>query len=308
MLLLGISLNLNSIALKTLFLSICMIVFASSLSAQSVEQKVVALVCNCLGKSIEVSAIEKEASKCMDKALLTVLEEGNEEEKEQLSTFGGVQRTISKVKEQLSVSCPMVQEFELSKKKKAHYSPSSSAVAREHYFAGKALMEKGLYKKAAKELKKAIKSDERFVLAIDDLAITYKEINDFEYAILYFQKSLAVFPEGDVALKELASMYYDKNELEKAQHYFDKLKSFYPGSADGYLGAAKIALQKEIYECALKNVLVAHKILVDAGSLDMKDSEAMIHVLYRKYSEQNKNAAFLAEAEKQGIELALGGR
>lgn len=294
--------------MKKAFVFICLLGFSPFLYAQTVEQKVANEVCTCIGESVEKEEVEGKMQKCIPNILAKVLGEGSDEEKKQLSTVGGVQNIILKVRDLLAESCLAVRKKVLDNKMNSFYVPSSSDKANEYYAEGLEFLEKGLYDKAAKKFTKAIKKDDSFILAIDNLAVSYRKMEDYHKAIHYYKKSLSIYPEGEFALLNIAVAYSLLNDLENSLLYYQQLNSFYPAKPESYFGMARISILTGEYENALDNILVAHKMYVDEESEYAEDSQQLINVLYHKFNELNKSAVFLSKAEEHGIEISLNNR
>ena len=283
---------------------IYMLGISSALFAQTIEQKVADEVCACLGE-IGEDEVEGKIKRCLPSALAKVLDEGTEKEKNSLSTVGDVQRAMFKAKELMAESCSVVRQLVLKNKKNNYYIPSSSPKANEYYLEGNELMANSHYSKAARRYKKAIKADDKFVLAIDQLAMAYRELKDYKESIMWCERSLSIFPEGDVALRNIAIAYSLSNEQEKSLEYFKKLNRLYPNDPEGFYGVAQVSLLTEHYEIALDNILIAHKMFVLGGAEKARESQEIINALYLKFNELDKSDAFFSRTDKLGIELSL---
>lgn len=52
-----------------------------------------------------------------------------------------------------------------------------------------------------------MKLDNNFVYAIDHIAVCYRRLGEYKTAIKYYNKSLDIFPEGDIAIMNIAATY-----------------------------------------------------------------------------------------------------
>ena len=288
----------------TLFF-VYMLGLGPALFAQTVEQKVAGEVCVCLGEVVEKEEVEGKINKCLPAALAKVLDEGTEKEKNSLSTVGGVQRAMLQAKELLAENCAVVRLVVLKNKKNTYYIPSPIQKANGYYAVGMERLGQASYLKAIRKFKKALKADEKFVMAMDQLAMAYQEMGAYDEAIGWYESSLAIFPEGDVALLNIAVAYALKNDLEKSLEYYRRLTYLYPENPQGFYGVAKVLLLTGQYENALENILLAHKIYERQGADNIRESQKIITDLYHTFMELNKSDAFFAKTEQFGVEISL---
>ena len=76
--------------------------------------------------------------------------------------------------------------------------------------------------KAIDCFKVAIKNDEKYVIAINNLAKCLQEINHIEESILFFEKSLKLDPYKKETFEEYSSTLLKCNQHEKALRYLNK--------------------------------------------------------------------------------------
>ncbi len=287
---------------------IYMLAFSHAVFSQTVAQMVANETCGCIGAAAGNGAVDEKVQKCLPEALAKVMEKGTEEERKGLSTVGGVQETIFQARKILAENCRVIRDRALEIKRSTYYTSSLSGKANTFFWEGNELMEKELYAKAARKFKKAIREDKHFVLAMDHLAISCRKMEDYNNAVKWYERSLAVFPEGEVALLNLAIVHSLKNDLDNSAAYYKQFASIYPNSPEGYFGLAKISILSGKYEQALENILIAHKMYVDEDSEYSKDSHQLISLLYHKFNELKKDDVFLTWAEAYGIEISLNDR
>jgi tetratricopeptide (TPR) repeat protein len=149
----------------------------------------------------------------------------------------------------------------------------------------------------------ALKEDPNFVLALDDMAVSYRQLNDYDNAIKYYKKSLEIYPEGNFALMNIGVAYTFKSDYKTAISYYEKLIQYHPDNAEGYFGAGKNYFMLKDDEKALDNLFLAHIIYTSENSEYAKDSEQLIGALYQKMKSENKEDLFKKIAEKNNIKL-----
>ena len=159
------------------------------------------------------------------------------------------------------------------------------------------------YKIAIENFQLAIKDDSHFVLALDDMAVSYRQLNDYDNAIKYYKKSLEIYPEGNFALMNIGVVYTLKSDFKTAISYYEKLIQYHPDNAEGYFGAGKNYILLNEDEKALDNLFIAHVIYTNENSEYVKDSEKLIGALYQKMKSENKEDLFKKIAEKNNIKL-----
>ena len=136
--------------------------------------------------------------------------------------------------------CYNVRRLIIEDKKNRFYKRSDNQQANFHFDKGNDFMESGDYKNAIKEFESAVKFDNNLVYAIDNLAISYRHLENYKTAIKYYNQSLDIFPEGDVALLNIAVSYSFLEDDENSIKSYSKLKFLYPDDPEGYFGLAKM--------------------------------------------------------------------
>jgi tetratricopeptide (TPR) repeat protein len=285
---------------KTLLPIFILISFLSN--AQSIEEKIAKKACEC---EVQKTKIGEEAYRsCIaDIVKEAIATEEDPKTREELNTVEGLMALLPKVKSLLPEICDKAKGQKTDEKRKLFYSDSKIESAQNAYIIAKDFMSKNQYKPAIENFLTAIKNDEKFVLAYDDLAVCYRQLEKYNDAIKYYKKSLEIYPEGDFALMNIAVVYSLKSDFKTAIQYYEKLIQFYPENAEGYFGAGKNYLLVKNYEKALNNIFTAHRIYTDKNSKYAKDSEVVIGAIYQKLQEENKEDLFKKIAKEHNIQL-----
>jgi len=270
--------------------------------SQSFEQKIAVEACNCISKFEK--ATEKNYSDCFGSSFSTVFfAEKDQKVKEKANSVEGITQIMKEVFALLPTTCTIKKTVSSNDKKSLFYTASKNEKAMSSYIIGKDLMNNSKYEQAIVHFQKAVKDDKDFVLAYDDLAACYRQLNDYDNAIKYYQKSLTVFPEGDFALMNLGVVYTLKSDFKTAIDYYEKLITFEPNNAEGYFGAAKNYFQIKEYEKALNYIFIAHRIYTTENSNYKSDSEQILAAMYQQLKAENKESLFLKIAEKNNIKI-----
>ncbi|WP_373709249.1 tetratricopeptide repeat protein [Kaistella sp.] len=213
---------------KFLTLSILLLGFISY--GQTFEQTVADASCECIQELPDLT--DENYKNCISTSLTEALVKGDvKRNMKQIGTVKGMKSTLEKVYGILAESCSLNANKELKQKREVYYSASPNYEANISYNMGKDFMEQGNYQLAIKSFEKALENDENFVLALDDIAISYRQLNQFDEAITYYKKSLAVFPEGDFALMNIAVVYNLKEDYKTSNEYYAQLMQYQPHNA-----------------------------------------------------------------------------
>jgi tetratricopeptide (TPR) repeat protein len=135
------------------------------------------------------------------------------------------------------------------------------------------------------------------------LAISYRRQNNYKSAIVYYKKSLDIFPEGDVALLNIAVCYSFLLDKANTMKYYNQIKYLYPDNPEGYYGAAKVLFINADYESALDNLFISHRIYSENKSALSNDSQKLIELFYSKLKELNQLDLFESKAKEYGITI-----
>ncbi len=287
--------------MKTLTTVILILVFNTCLLAQDITEQMGMEACNC----IEIATIAR-ADSCITSAMAKVVSAtGNKEEARFLGTVEGIRGTIKKVQQFVQENCSSSGQQALERRKDAYYRKSENKRAAKLYKKGTGKLQEGNYKKAAKDFKKALRIDPEFIIAIDHLAVCYRQMQQFDKAIALYEQSLALFPEGDLALQNLAVVYSLKKDHKTAINYYTRLKNLYPDNPEGYFGLAKEFLIIEEMEEATENALVAYVLYQNSGSRYLQDGEQLIGMVYKKLKDQNRTELLNEKAKELNITLTI---
>lgn len=271
-------------------------------NAQTIEEKIAEKACECVEQKtkIEDDAFRKCIATIVTEA---IAKEEDAKTREELNTVEGIVALLQKVKSLLPEICDKVKGQKSDDKEKIFYSDSKIESAQNAYIVAKDFMRSGQHKLAIENFHMAIKRDKNFVLAYDDLAVCYRQLEKYNDAIKYYKKSLEIYPEGNFALMNIAVVYSLKSDFKTAIGYYEKLIQYHPNNAEGYFGAGKNYFLLKNYEKALNNIFTAHRIYTDENSNYAKDSELIIGAIYQKLQEENKEELFKKIAKEHNIQL-----
>lgn len=284
-------------------ITIILFVFVFQFAAcQTTEQQIAIKACKCL--ETKVDKTEDEIRNCVSTAMAEVILASTDTKvRESINTVEGMQDLLKNVYAILPKYCLSAKSSQLQLKEDQFYSNSKIENAQGSYIIGKDFMRAGKYAFATESFNMAIKADPKFVLAYDDLAFSYRKIDDYKNAIKNYKKSLEIFPEGKFALTNIGVAYSLNNDYKNAVVYYEKYMQYYPNDAEGYYGAGKAQLMQNELEKALHNIFLAYKIYFHEKSDYLKDAEQLLQIIHGKLEDENREDVFIKIAKEHGINL-----
>jgi tetratricopeptide (TPR) repeat protein len=286
---------------KTILLLIIILNLNHSYS-QYLEEKIAIKACECLQNQQKIN--DDIYRDCITNSMAeVVLGDGDAKNREALNTVDGIQNLLKKIGDIMPKTCESEKQKIVENTKKQYYSYSKNENAKNSYIIAKDAMEEKKYEIAIEGFQIALKYDDQFVLAYDDIAHCYRQLNNFDNAIKHYKKSLKIYPEGDFALTNIGVVYSLKSDFKTAVTYYEKLMKFQPTNAEGYFGAGKNQFLYNDYENALNNIFIAHRIYTEQNSDYVKDTEQIIGAMFQKLKQENKEDLFNKIAEKNNIKF-----
>jgi tetratricopeptide (TPR) repeat protein len=288
--------------MKKIILFLTIVIISNISYSQTFEEKIAIRACECLKNKSKIN--DDVYQKCITESIADVaLTDSDKNNREVINTVDGIQSLLKKVYEIMPTTCENEKSKENENKKIKFYSNSKIENAQNSYIIAKDFMRDEKYKLAIEALEISLKYDKDFVLAYDDIAVCYRQLNDFDKAIKYYRKSLEIYPEGDFALMNIGVIYTKKSDYKTAIEYYKKLIKFYPKNAEGYFGAGKNYFLIDEYENGLNNIFIAHRIYSEDKSEYVKDTEKILGMMYQKMKSENKEELFSKIAEKNNIKI-----
>jgi len=289
--------------IKKLALSVLCLLSFRVAHGQDMIEKICNSVCSCIDTIENMDSLQAKLDRCVPKALDIYFTTESDDNDDYFSDSDTIKNTIDKVMNNLTSYCPKVKNFILANKQGEFYKMSDSDEANKYYSTASKAFEAKDYKTAEKNYLKAIKASPGWVLPYDDLGLTYRQIGKNKKAIKYYNKSLAIYPEGSYALQNQAVAYTYLNDYDKALDNYSVMINLYPDNPEGYFGKGRIFFLENDYEKALEYLFHCHKIYVAMKSDYAKDTESIVAAIYKKMKEQNKLDVFNSIAEKHGIKI-----
>jgi tetratricopeptide (TPR) repeat protein len=286
----------------SMFASFLMII-SCALSGQDFVEKICNSVCSCIDTIENMDSLQSKLDRCVPEAVSQYFESDSDEDPGFFGNQDSIKNTVDKVMNKLVFYCPKIKEFILANKEMQYYKMSDSKEANDFYSEGNKALKSKDYKSAEKNFLKAIRLSPGWVLPLDDLGVTYRQMGEYKKAIRYYEKSLAIFPEGSYALQDQAVSYMYLKDYEKALQNYNVMINLYPGNPEGYYGKGKILILTEDYENALANLLYCHKLYAETKSDYVNDTKNLIALIYSKMKEKDKLDDFNRIIEKFGVKI-----
>ena len=121
---------------------------------------------------------------------------------------------------------------------------------------------------AAKELyHKAIKAQNDFVEALDNLATLYKDEFQMDSAMHFFKLSVTAQPNGLLARHNMAAIYQLNGDYIGAIDSYKALLGYYPNYPEAYYGMAVSYLNINQYEEAIKSAESAMRLYMNTDQM-----------------------------------------
>ncbi|KAA3639821.1 MAG: tetratricopeptide repeat protein [Bacteroidetes bacterium] len=185
----------------------------------------------------------------------------------------------------------------------AMYDGSESEKARKYFNQAKDYGDQKDFKNAAKYYLKAIKADNTFIEAYDNLGLTYRRLGDLENAEKYYKKSIELFPEGKMARQNLAVVYSMSNRYDNAVSVYKEIIKLDPEDPEGYFGLANTYLQISEFDKALENGQVALDIYKATDSHHLADGYHMLGLIYFYKGEKSEAIPYIKQAQDLGAQI-----
>jgi tetratricopeptide (TPR) repeat protein len=193
----------------------------------------------------------------------------------------------------LKDSCKSLNRTIGSNNDQNEHSFSSDDKALDFYNKGIEELNKDDFKAALPYFEKAVKRDDKFAFAWDNIGVCNRQLGNYDAAITAYKKSLTLDPKGKTALQNIPVAYEFKKEYDKALEAYLNILNFYPGDPEADYGAGRIYLFfKNDDEKALQYMCKAYNTYVSTKSPYRADAEKQISYIYGKMKTDGKEEVF----------------
>lgn len=183
------------------------------------------------------------------------------------------------------------------------YDGTDSEKARKYFNQAKEYGDQKDFQNAEKYYLKAIKADETFVEAYDNLGLVYRRMGELEKAEKYYKKSIDLFPSGKMARQNLAVVYSMGNQFDKAIAVYEDIINLDAEDPEGYFGLANSYLQISEFDKALKNGQKALEMYKVSDSHHLADGYHLMGLIYFYKGDKSEAKSFIKEAQDLGAQV-----
>jgi tetratricopeptide (TPR) repeat protein len=149
----------------------------------------------------------------------------------------------------------------------------------------------------------AIKYDTNYVEAYDNAGLACRRLEQYDSAIYYYKRSIALYPKGITAHQNLAAVYGLKKDYTNAAGEFEEIIKLEPDNPEGYFGLADTYMMQSKFDEALTNAKKALQLYESVKSPLVGDAQYVMGLIYY-YQGDDKNAkTYLKSAKKHGAEI-----
>ncbi|MGG9972319.1 tetratricopeptide repeat protein [Ferruginibacter sp. SUN002] len=180
-------------------------------------------------------------------------------------------------------SCASLKLAVASNNDGSEFSYSNDPKAASEYNDGVDYMQKEKYKEALAHFEKAVKIDDKFAFAWDNIGLCNRRLGKLDDALKAYNKSLQISPLGKTPLQNIPVVYEFKKDYDKALKGYSDMLSVYPTDPESYYGMGRIyLLYKEDFENGLQNMCKAYNLYIEQNSPYRVDAEKNIQYIYGK--------------------------
>lgn len=250
------------------------------------NDELVAKVKACIDKEVVVYQAMKQINKNLGTSNNNIIVETNENSEAYVKTYRELERWLMD-------SCEALKAQMHAKDKRNPYSETSNPVAREAYNKGIELVNKEMYKEAIPYFKKAVENDDKFTFAWDNLGLCYRRTDDYDKALTAYEKSLSIYPDGDMPLHNIPYVYEFKKDYDKAITAYLNLLKHFDDDPETYYGIGRIyTFFKKDLEKGLDNMCKAYNLYTSKNSPYRVDAEKVISYICNEMKKNGQEDKF----------------
>jgi Flp pilus assembly protein TadD len=171
------------------------------------------------------------------------------------------------------------------------------------YVAGETQFRNGNYEKSILCYLKALELEPEFIDAMDNLANSYRFLNNFDSAEYWYNKSIKLHPEGYIAHQNLAIVYLSTARFEDALNEYDILVKLAPKNPEGYFGKANANIQLKNGKEVVAQAQKARELYKINNDEYERDAIYLIGVGYYLQRDNESARKYLLEAQEMGAEI-----
>jgi len=183
----------------------------------------------------------------------------------------------------------------------AMYDGTKSAKAQQYFSEASKQNAKDNLKGAEKLYLKAIKEDENYVEAYDNLGRIYRSMNKLDKALVYYKKSMALYPDGLMAHQNAAVVYTLLSEYENAAKEYKTIVSISPDNPEGYFGLANTYMVLKKSDKALASIDKAIILYKESNSHYLSEGYYLKCLIHYYNNSKDEARKYLIKAKELGF-------
>lgn len=150
------------------------------------------------------------------------------------------------------------------------------------------------FKAALPHFLDAVKIDSTFAFAWDNVGICYRNLGEIDKAIDAYKTSLFFEPSGITPLQNLAVAYTFKEDYDQAIVVYEKITKVYPKNPEGYFGLGRVYTAfKNDLEKGLDYMCKSYNLYEEQKSPYRVDAETLMALIYQEMEKQGKEKKFI---------------
>ncbi len=209
------------------------------------------------------------------------------------------------IERRLNDSCKAFRKKATHENKESEFSTSKNSDAINAYNAGIKKFTAENYKDAVIDFESAVKIDDQFAFAWDNIGLCYRKMGKYEEALKAYNKSLEIDPKGKLPLQNIPVVYNYMKDYEKAVVAYEKLALVYPDDPETFYGIGNIyAYAIPDMEKALHNICKAYNLYVAQKSPYRTDAENAISYIFGQMKKAGKEEDFNKILKEHHISLS----
>jgi tetratricopeptide (TPR) repeat protein len=186
-----------------------------------------------------------------------------------------------------------------------NYDFSSDSIAVYFYNQGYTAFTANDFQTSISSYKKSIIQDPDFIEAIDNLALSYRQLNQLDSAKKYYLLSIEKYPKGELAYQNLGTVYLIEKDYQNALYRFHQLSEINPSNSEAYFGSTKAYLSISQYEQALATGLKCEELYKAESNPYLIDIQYFIGITYYYKNDKSMSKTYLQFALNGGVDVPL---
>lgn len=208
------------------------------------------------------------------------------------------------IEDRLSDECDALNDAIISHDKLLDNSVSEDPEARRYYSLGIQESNDGNYERALEYYKEAVRVDDNFAFAWDNIGFCNRKLGNYEEALAAYEKSLSISPKGTMPLQNIAIVYEYMGEYHKAIDAYKRMGEIYPDDPEVNYGIGRIyAEMLEEDEIALDYICKAFLKYIEIKSPYRSDAELLFSIVFKRMKEKGKEDEFIRILNKYDINV-----